>query len=134
MEAWPGSLPQKVKGNYSIEPRCGLMDEDEIRNPQRLRTYPEYDATFSMIMDSDQLSTFRAWWNDTLNQCAPFTAPWLDSLGFDFHFLRLTKTPSWKLTGVDHFTVTLPVEIIAGVEINSDGDPEIYAPEDEESE
>lgn len=133
MEAWPSSLPQKIKADYSIEPRCGLVDEDEERNPQRLRTYPEYDATVSVLMTTDQLKIFRAWWDETLNQCAPFTAPWLETLGFNFHFLRFTDSPpSWKLTGVRHWTITLPVEIIAGVETNDDGETEIYGPENGE--
>jgi hypothetical protein len=114
VEAWPGTLPQTIKADYNIEPRAGMADEDEERNPQRTRTYPEYDATFSVFMNNTQKDEFRAWWDNTLNQSAPFTAPWLDLLGFEFYFLRFTDTPSWKGSGGAYWTVTLPVEIIAG--------------------
>lgn len=128
MEPWPANLPQQIKADYSIEPRCGLADEKEERNPQRLRTYPEYDAVFSIRMTSGQKDVFRSWHNGTLNQCKAFAAPWLETLGFDFHFLRFTNPPSWKYSGANYWTITLPVEIIAGVETDSEGNPNIYKP------
>jgi hypothetical protein len=132
MEAWPSSLPQSVLVDYEIEPRCGLTDEKETRNSERNRTYPERDATFQMVMTAAQVQTFRSWWDGTLNQCAPFTAPWLEGLGYSFHFLRFREDPSWSNMGVGYWTVTLPVEIIAGVETTAEGDPVVYVPEEAE--
>ncbi|WP_320055751.1 hypothetical protein [Desulfuromonas thiophila] len=132
MEAWPGTLPQSPLAEFEAEPRCGLADEKEERNPQRLRTYPERDTRFQMMMTAAQLAAFRAWWDTTLNQSAPFTAPWLAAMGYGFHFLRLREPPSWSHLGGGRWALTLPVEIIAGVETDGDGNPAIYLPEETE--
>lgn len=130
MEAWPSSLPQKVSAEFDISFANGLNSEDAEINPERTRTYPERETTLKVIMTLEQLSTFRTFWDTTLNQGAPFTAPWLEAMGFAFHFLRFVDAPSWENSGGGYWTVSLPVEIIAGVETDSGGDPEIYPPED----
>lgn len=113
METWPVSLPQDITADFSVKMRSGLADDDEERNPSRTRTYPEYDASFSVFMTPAQLIIFRAWWDNDLNQSAPFTVPWLGTLGFDSHFLKFTEGPSWKNKSPWLWEVMLPVEIIA---------------------
>lgn len=132
MVSWPENLPQRVLADFEIAPRDGLNDDEEERNPERTRTYPERDATFKVLMTLAQVQVFRTFWDTTLNQCAPFTAPWLESMGYEFHFLRFLEAPSWANTGGGRWTVTLPVEIIAGVETDESGNPAIYMPEEEE--
>ena len=129
MESWPGTLPQRVLNNFEIEPRCGLVDDGEVRNPERNRTYPERDATFQVFMTLAQLEIFKTFWNVTLNQAAPFTAPWLEPLGYSFHFLRFRDVPKWVNAGGGYWSVSLPVEIIAGVESDGSGNPAIFVSE-----
>jgi len=135
MESWPTGLPQSVRLDYEIQPRSGLLDVEEERNPVRNRTYPEWTATFSMIVSSVELSAFRTFFDDTISQSAPFTVPWLEGLGFDFHFVQFRDDgPSWRTSRkLNYWLLTLPLDIMAGVELDSDDDPEIYPPEEGES-
>ena len=41
MYSWPNTLPQIPLLDFDSEIVCGLVDPEEIRNPIRLRTYPE---------------------------------------------------------------------------------------------
>lgn len=132
MEAWPSTLPQRVMVDYEIDFRTGLCDEGETRNPQRLRTHSEREATFQIFVTAAELETFKTFWNTTLNQSAPFTAPWLESMGYEYHFLRFLEAPGWTHSGGNYWVVSLPVEIIANVETDSEGDPAIWIPEEEE--
>lgn len=130
MISWPSTLPQTALLEFEGQERAGLVDPDEVRNPQRLRTYPEREADFVINVNGTQLAAFRAFWETTLNQTAPFSCPWLADCGYTFHFARFRETPSWKLIGPNLWAVALPLEIIAGVEVDSDGDPAIYLPEE----
>lgn len=112
METWPADLPQKIQSSFELKLRSGLVEESEERNPLRNRTYPEYEATFSLTMSTVQLTSFLLWWENTLNQTAPFLAPWLILIGFSSHFLKFTSTPSWKNVTPNYWEVSLPVEII----------------------
>lgn len=112
MESWPSDLPQNVLSDFSSEMSAGLAVDGETRNPQRTRTYPEFEATFTFFMTLAQLTSFRTWWDTTLNQSVPFTAPWLDACGFDSHFLRFIDAPTWSTKHPGYFTVDLPVEIL----------------------
>lgn len=136
MYSWPSTLPQSVSPDYEITPRSGLLSTTEFRNPVRNRTYPEWSATFSMIVSSTQLSTFRTFYDSTIYQSGPFSVPWLESLGFDFHVVRfLNDGPSWEsIAAAGYWKLRLPLEIIAGVETDSDGTPNIYPPDESESE
>ena len=119
MEQWPDTgLPQSVRLDYEMQPRCGLLDPAEQRNSSRNRTYPEWSATFSMVVSSEQLATFRTFYDITIKQSGPFTVPWLSALGFDFHFVQFTDNgPSWNSTAkAGYWYLTLPVDIIAGYE------------------
>lgn len=133
MDSWPSELPQSIFPDYEMTPRCGLKDSTEYRSPVRNRTYPEWAATFTMVVSSSQLAVFRSFYNYTICQSGPFSAPWLDTLGFDFHVVRfLDDGPSWESSAaVGYWRLRLPLEIIAGVELDSGGDPDIYPPESE---
>jgi len=119
MNNWPSTLPQSVSIDYELQPRSGLMSTAEERNPTRNRTYPEWAATFSMVITTAQLATFRAFYDTTIAQSGEFECPWLDDLGFDFHFVRFLNTPSWRSSQSPcNWILTLPLEIIAGVEMD----------------
>ncbi len=110
---WPASLPQDCLIGSSITPQAGLLDPEEERTPQRTRTEPEQEAIFTIHCTAAQLATFRSFYATDLNGgCACFTLPWLEVLGFDHHFVRLTAGPSWQMSGM-YRAVSLPVEIIA---------------------
>ena len=129
MEAWPTTLPQRPLKDFSASLRAGLNSDQEIINPVRMRTYPERDAEFEMLLTVDQWQALRTFYDDTLNQCAAFTAPWLESMGYGFHFLRFTDSP--KAQGLGKFwKVTIPVEIIAGIETDIEGNTAIWIPEE----
>ena len=119
MDAWPSTLPQSVFIDYDLSPRSGLMSTTEDRNPTRNRTYPEWAATFSMIVTSAQLATFRTFYDTTIQQSGEFECPWLEDLGFDFHFVRFLNSPSWRSSqAYGKWVLTLPLEIIANVEMD----------------
>ena len=130
MDTWPTTLPQSVFIDYDLQPRSGLMSTTEERNPTRKRTYPEWSATFSMIVTDAQLATFRTFYDTTINQCGEFNCPWLEDIGFDFHFVRFMSSPSWRTSqAVGYWLLTLPLEIIAGVEMDG-SDIDIFPPEE----
>ena len=115
MIAWPSTLPQAPYFEGSIEPGAGLLKDTEQNSPIRTRTYPEHEATFAFKqLTMAQMQALRTFWDVTLNQCAPFSAPWLPALGFDFHFCRMTAPPQ-LVKNERNFDATIAVEIIAGV-------------------
>ncbi|MBM9615304.1 hypothetical protein JWJ90_13550 [Desulfobulbus rhabdoformis] len=129
MEVWPSTLPQAPHIDYSGQQLNGLLDPEERVNPMRTRTYPEYTRQFTFKgLTTTQFQTFRAWWDETLNQCAPFTAPWLEAVGLAHHFLRFNEESPWTATmdgyGLD---LTITVEVIATV-----ADSALYWVEDED--
>ena len=132
MDDWPATLPQSVTTDYEMIPRDGLMSTTEFCNPVRNRTYPEWTATFSMIVSSAQLAIFRTFYDTALNQSAPFTVPWLSVLGFSFYYAQFSDDgPSWKTSKIPgYWELTLPLDVIAGVEVNDSDGPDIYPPEE----
>ena len=130
MESWPVTLPQSVFVDYDLQPRSGLLSITEERNSTRNRTYPEWAATFSMVVSTAQLAIFRTFYDETINQSAEFECPWLEDLDFDFHFVRFNSSPSWRTSqSPGYWVLTLPLEIIAGVEMDG-SDIDIF-PEEE---
>lgn len=85
--------------------------------PVRTRTYPEYsDSYMFRRLTVEQFQAFRAWWDVTLNQCAPFTAPWLALVGYSHHFCRFDAEQPWEATmHGTWFDLTIRVEVIATV-------------------
>ena len=131
MISWPSSgLPQSVREDYEMQPRTGLLDAGERRNPSRNRTYPEWSAIFSMMVTITELSTFRTFYDSTIKQSNVFTVPWLDDLGFEYHFVQFTEEgPSWSRNDTDdHWLLKLPVDIIRYDEQDSYG-TSYYPPE-----
>jgi hypothetical protein len=115
MNTWPPTLPQNPYFEFGIEQVAGLLGPEEKNNPVRIRTYPESEAVFRFRqLTLAQIQTLRTFYDVTLNQCAPFSAPWLHDVGFDFHFIRLTDSPSVSRNG-RLWDVEIKVEIIAGV-------------------
>ena len=118
MNTWPVTLPQSVFIDYELQPRSGLMSVTEQRNSVRNRTSPEWAATFSMVVTSAQLATFRTFYDATIAQSGEFECSWLSDLGFDFHFARFLNSPSWRPSqATGKWLLTLPLEILAGVEM-----------------
>jgi len=130
MNSWPETLPQSVYIDYELQPRSGLLSSTEARNPTRNRTYPECSATFSMTVSAAQLATFRAFYDTTIQQSGEFSCPWLEDLGFDFHFVRFLSSPSWRMSQAPgQWVLTLPLEILAGAEMDG-SDVDIFPPEE----
>jgi hypothetical protein len=130
MNSWPETLPQSVHTDYELQPRSGLLSETEDRNPTRNRTYPEWAGTLSMAVSTAQLAVFRAFYDTTINQSGEFECPWLEDLGFNFHFVRFLSSPSWRISQAPGMWIlTLPLEIIAGVEMDG-SDISIFPPEE----
>lgn len=114
MDTWPATLPQSVHIDYNLQPRSGLLSQTEQRNPTRNRAYPEWTGTFSMVITTAQLSTFRTFYDTTINQSGDFECPWLADLGLEFHFARFASSPSWRTSqAYGKWVLTLPLEIIA---------------------
>lgn len=132
METWPSSgLPQSVGIGYEMQPRAGLLDITEKRNTTRNRTYPEWSAVFTMIVSSSELANFRSFYDNTIKQSGAFTVPWLEILGFDFHFVQFTYNgPSWSSTEkIGYWELSLPLDVIACCEEDSSG-INYYPPEE----
>jgi len=114
METWPVTLPQSVHTDYTLQPYSGLMSQTEQRNPTRNRAYSDWVGTFSMIITTAQLATFRTFYDTTINQGGDFECPWLADLGLVFHFVRFFSSPSWRASQAPgKWVLTLPLEIIA---------------------
>jgi hypothetical protein len=116
MNTWPSTLPQDPFFNFDGTPSNGLTSKpEESNNPIRTRTYPEHEAGFSFKqLTIAQIQTLRTFYDVTLNQTGPFSAPWLPDIGYDNHFLRLTSPP--QITKNErNFDVQISVEIICGV-------------------
>lgn len=129
MQAWPADLPQQPRAEADVQQSTGLLDPDARIYPVRTRTYPEHSATFVFPqITAAQFQAFRSWWDGTLNQCAPFSAPWLVLLGLDHHFCRFDPDGPWSvaLSGA-LLDLTINVEIIADVP-TADGSPAYYLP------
>ena len=115
MNAWPSTLPQSPLREFDSTQTSGLAKEDELNNPYRIRTYPEYSANFQFQQAT--LAQKQALWyfyDVTLNQGAPFSAPWLTDSGYEFHFLRFAGPPS-SVANDGLWDLAITVEIIAMV-------------------
>ncbi len=119
MEAWPSSLPQAPYYQFSGAQTSGLQDPEVVLYPVRTRTYPEQAETFTFRrLTIAQFQAFRTWWDTTLNQCAPFSAPWLVSNGFSHHFCRFDAETPWEATlNGARMDLSIKVEIIAGMPV-----------------
>lgn len=117
MHAWPATLPQSPYYQFDGAQSAGLLDSENRLYPVRTRTYPEHTETFTFRrMPVAQFQLFRTWWDTTLNQCAPFSAPWLAAAGYSHHFCRFAAESPWEaaMNGIK-LDLTITVEIIAGV-------------------
>lgn len=117
---WPLTLPQAPYYRYDGQQINGLLDTETFLATQRTRTYPEESASFTfMQLTAAQFQTFRAWWDTTLNQCAPFTAPWLEAISTLPYFCRFDPESPWSATvngfGID---LTINIELVVGVPKN----------------
>lgn len=121
MEAWPGVLPQAPFYQYNGAQSSGLLDPEETLYPVRTRTYPEHTRQFIFRqLTVSQFQAFRAWWDATLNQCAPFTAPWLATIGLDHHFCRFDTEQPWEAAmNGKRIDLTINVEVIATMPVEA---------------
>lgn len=121
MIAWPESLPQCPAREFQLVPINGQADAEEQLSPYRVRTYPEHSATFSFkALSTEEMQALRTFYDLTLNQCAPFTAPWLPQCGLEHHFCQCSGPPTIERTGT-HWSVSLPVVIYSGVPMDEAG-------------
>lgn len=117
MITWPSTLPQYPSRSNSWEQSNGLLRPDTLLNPERTRTYPEHKATFVFPqLTKTQFHIFRNWWDETVNQCGAFTAPWLVVNEFVHHFCRFDAASPWSasMTGY-RLDLTINLELIATV-------------------
>lgn len=127
---WPSALPQAPYYRYEGQQVNGLLDTETFLATQRTRTYPEESASFTFVqLTAAQFQTFRAWWDVTLNQCAPFTAPWLEAISTLPYFCRFDPESPWSATingfGID---LTINIELVAGVPKTDEGDIDYWLP------
>jgi hypothetical protein len=122
MNAWPSTLPQAPYRNYSIEQVAGVSSVDDDLSQVRTRTYPEHEGKFQFRQCSvSQFQAMRTFYDTTLNQRLPFSAPWLPALGFDHHFCQFIEPPS-ATRNQRRFDISISVLIIAGVPVDESGD------------
>ena len=115
MQSWPSTLPQIPYLDFDTEQVSGLAQADESNNPYRTRTYPESEGTFQFKqLTVTQWQTLRTFYDVALNQCAPFSAPWLPTCGYDHHFARFTEAPT-AAKNEKSWDATIKIEIISGV-------------------
>lgn len=118
---WPASLPQTPGYRHEGQQAGGLLDVETLLSTQRTRTYPEEAATFTFRqITAAQFQAFRAWWDVTLNQVAPFSAPWLAKAGYDHHFCRFDAEQPWEaVMNGRRFDLTVRVEVVSGVPMDN---------------
>ena len=121
MISWPSSLPQMPERNYTTGLLSGLSSFEETLYVSRTRTYPEESAKFSFRQCTIlQVQTLRNFYDVTLNQKAPFAAPWLEPVGYLHHFCQFVSPPTVSAMGFK-FDISIDVLIISGVPIDADG-------------
>ena len=126
IESWPAGLPVPQK-SFNCQLRAGLVNDQEIINPQRIRTYPERSSTFYLLLTQTQFETLQTFYQTTLTGGGEiFEADWLENAGFDFHRLRFLKPFSATLQNGILWKVKMDFEIIAGVPF--DGEDVVYWP------
>ena len=130
-ESWPTGLPapRGLSGGMTN----GQADPDMLINNQRRRTYPEHELPVSVRLTSAQLATFRAWYEDDLNEGqALWTAGWLaTNARFSFHRIRIINPIGLVMIKKGAWELTMNLEIIAGVPTGDGGAIEYYLPEAE---
>ena len=115
MITWPNTLPQSPGVDFSISYSEGLLKESEQNSPVRTRTYPEKTSSFTFEgLTNTQADTLRNFWGTSLNQSAPFIAPWLSSLESNPVFSRFISPPSFTKNDLS-WDVTVSLEIITSV-------------------
>ena len=127
MEVWPATLPGPERG-YSYAYRSGLANNDEDINPARTRTYPERDATFTIICrTAQQYDDFRTFYYTTLNNGTRFfSADWPALIGLTHHRLRFREKPfTIRHLSVQVREIKMSLEIVAVVPF-VDGSPAIW--------
>jgi len=121
MDAWPLSFKQSPEREYNLTPACGLSSGEDELSQRRTRTYPEFKATFTFKQcTAAQLQTLKIFYNTTLNQTKPFTAPWLASAGFTHHFCVFASAPSAQLSGYG-WDISISLILIATVPLDDEG-------------
>lgn len=122
MDAWPLTLPQAPDHEFQGEIAAGLSAAADELSQRRTRTYPEIEATFVFRKcTAAQLQALRTFYDDTLNQTKPFTAPWLVDAGFAHHFCQFSDMPSAVRSGLK-FDISVPLTIISSVPVNGLGE------------
>jgi len=121
MAAWPGTLKQSPERDFNAVHLCGLSSGEDELSQRRTRTYPEYQAQFEFKQCTlAQLQTLRGFYDVTLNQTQPFSAPWLEDAGFIHHFCLFSGPPKAEMSGLN-WDISIDVTIISGVPVDGEG-------------
>lgn len=120
---WPAALPQSPAKDYEEEMESGVNDPEQDLYAERTRTYAERSMKFSFRLSMAEWGLLRGFYiHGTSYGQAPFTAPWLTKIGFDFYFCRFLEPPTLKgdnkIEG--KFNAEISVEVIAGVPMDGD--------------
>lgn len=112
MQTYPETLPQDCMndmGNTTYE--NGLLEEDENRHNEVMVQDSDFKTEFKIVCTLAQLFILRTFYRTTLNDGTDvFIPPWLETLGFDYHFARFYNPPVANRNG-SKWIVTLPLEI-----------------------
>ena len=121
MDSWPTGMRQYPEKEFESTPYSGISSDEDELTQFRTRTYPEYNASFVFKQCStEQFLALRVFYNTTLNQTKPFSAPWLPAAGFDHHFCSFSNPPRAARSGLK-WDLTIEVIIHSGVPVDGDG-------------
>lgn len=130
MIAWPANLPQCPHHQYELTPISGVSSADDQQSPFRARTYPEFVGVFNFqALTVDQQNALRVFYEMTLNQVAPFSAPWLPYAGLSHHFCRFAADRDaiqWQGRRGKRADATISVIVIAGVPVDPENGSILY--------
>ena len=124
MISWPTTLPQCPHQEYELTPASGLSSPEDQQSPVRTRTYPEHDGVFHFrSLSVAQQQALRTFYDVTLNQTSPWSAPWLPFVGLTHHFCLFDadKAIQWQGRRGGKADATLAILIVAGVPVDAGG-------------
>jgi len=111
MIVWPVSLPPMPYSSYRTEVVNAVDDGDNDLYQERKRTYPDHVGDFTFKMCPSHMPILKTFYDTTLNQNNPFSAPWLITAGFPNHCMVMDRPPKmvFKITW---WEVSISVRII----------------------
>jgi len=111
MIVWPITLPPAPYASFEIKVVDALTTDEYGLVSERKRTYPDHEGKFAFRMCPSHLPILKTFYDVTLNQVKPFSAPWLVTAGFPNHCAIMEKPElSFKSTW---WEVSIQIRIVA---------------------